>query len=67
MSEPDDYDEFGLLGDNAAEAGLVLDGPPKVTRSSVALAGGQTVSTLAWGDAEPELVLLHGGAQNAHT
>ncbi len=25
------------------------------------------MSAIAWGDAEPELVLLHGGGQNAHT
>ena len=65
--ETDDYDEFGMLGDNAAEAGLALTAPPRVTRTSFTLAGGQTVSALAWGDAEPELVLLHGGGQNAHT
>jgi pimeloyl-ACP methyl ester carboxylesterase len=63
----DDYDEFGLLGDNAAEAGLTLSSLPKVTRSSYAVAEGQTVSTLTWGDSEPELVFLHGGGQNAHT
>jgi pimeloyl-ACP methyl ester carboxylesterase len=63
----DHYDEFGMLGDNAAEVGLVLSTPPRVTRTSFTLAGGQTVSALAWGDAPPELVLLHGGGQNAHT
>src|SRR6201996_660278 len=62
-----DYDEFGLLGDNAAEAGLQLTAPPKATRASFTLADGQRVSALAWGDAPPELVLLHGGGQNAHT
>jgi pimeloyl-ACP methyl ester carboxylesterase len=61
------YDEFGLLGDNAAEAGLELTEPPPVTRTSFTLPGGQAVSALAWGDAPPELVLLHGGGQNAHT
>ena len=25
------------------------------------------VSALAWGEGAPEIVLLHGGAQNAHT
>jgi pimeloyl-ACP methyl ester carboxylesterase len=65
--ESDDYHEFGMLGDNAAEAGLVLDRLPKVTRTSFTVADGQTVSALAWGDTEPELVLLHGGGQNAHT
>jgi pimeloyl-ACP methyl ester carboxylesterase len=65
--ESDDYDEFGLLGDNAAEAGLTLDSLPPVTRSSFPVTGGQTVSALTWGDAEPEVVFLHGGGQNAHT
>jgi pimeloyl-ACP methyl ester carboxylesterase len=65
--ETDEYDEFGMLGDNAAEAGLALSAPPRVTRTYCTLADGQTVSALTWGDAEPELVLLHGGGQNAHT
>jgi pimeloyl-ACP methyl ester carboxylesterase len=65
--EADDYDEFGMLGDNAAEAGLPHSVIPPVARRHVRLAGGQEISALAWGDAEPELVLLHGGGQNAHT
>ena len=65
--EGDDYDEFGLLADNAAEAGLALSALPPVTRTSFTLTDGQTVSALAWGDAQPELALLHGGGQNAHT
>ena len=64
---PGDYDEFGMLGDNAAEAGLSLTAPPHVTRAAFTVADGQSVSAIAWGDAEPELVLLHGGGQNAHT
>lgn len=66
-ADDDNYDEFGMLGDNAAEAGLTLSALPPVTRSSITLADGQTVSALAWGGARPELVLLHGGGQNAHT
>ena len=31
------------------------------------VAPGRSVSALRWGEAAPELVLLHGGAQNAHT
>jgi pimeloyl-ACP methyl ester carboxylesterase len=31
------------------------------------LPGGQALSFLRWGHAEPELALLHGGGQNAHT
>src|SRR5215470_1126441 len=61
------YDEFGMLAENAAEAGLPWTGPPAVRRESVGVAPGQQVSALVWGDGDPELVLLHGGAQNAHT
>jgi pimeloyl-ACP methyl ester carboxylesterase len=66
-AESDDYDEFGMLADNAAEAGLELSSRPKVTRSSYTVAEGQTVSALAWGDSQPDVVFLHGGGQNAHT
>jgi len=62
-----DYDEFGMLSQNADEIGLVLDREPVVTRRSFIVTPGQQVSAIAWGEAEPELVLLHGGGQNAHT
>lgn len=62
-----DYDEFGLFHENAAEAGLPWNGPPTVRRTSVAAPSGHRLSALVWGDSEPEVVLLHGGAQNAHT
>ena len=63
------YDEFGLFQENAEEAGLPWDGPPSVRRVSVAVPSGHHMSALVWGapDAAPELVLVHGGAQNAHT
>jgi pimeloyl-ACP methyl ester carboxylesterase len=61
------YDEFGLFHENAEEFGLPYDGPPAVRRASVEVAPGRHLSALVWGDAPPELVLLHGGAQNAHT
>ncbi len=61
------YDEFGLFHENAAEAGLVYAGPPVVRREELEVAPGQRVSALVWGDGPPEMVLLHGGAQNAHT
>jgi pimeloyl-ACP methyl ester carboxylesterase len=67
MSGPTDYDEFGLLGDNAAEVGLPFAGPPPVARREFDVDPDQAVSAIVWGDAEPELVLLHGGGQNAHT
>jgi len=61
------YDEFSMFQDNATEVGLPWSGPPKVRRESVDVGGGQHVSALVWGDAAPELVLIHGGGQNAHT
>ena len=62
-----DYDEFGMLADNAAEAGLPFTQPPIVVRRPFTGAPGQSVSAIVWGEAAPELVLLHGGGQNAHT
>ncbi|HEX6419414.1 MAG TPA: alpha/beta hydrolase [Acidimicrobiales bacterium] len=61
------YDEFSMFHENAEEFGLPYDGPPSVRRESVEVEPGRRMSALVWGDAEPELVLLHGGAQNAHT
>jgi pimeloyl-ACP methyl ester carboxylesterase len=61
------YDEFGLFQENAAEYDLLYDGPPTVRRETIALERGTKLSALVWGDADPELVLIHGGAQNAHT
>ena len=61
------YDEFGLFRENADEAGLPWEGPPAVERRSVAVDGDREVSALVWGEGDPEIVLLHGGAQNAHT
>jgi pimeloyl-ACP methyl ester carboxylesterase len=61
------YDEFGLFHENAEEFGLPYDGPPIVRRERVAVGAGRHLSALVWGDGAPQLVLLHGGAQNAHT
>jgi pimeloyl-ACP methyl ester carboxylesterase len=65
----DDYDELAYLADNAAEAGLPFDptDPPVVRRTEVAVPSGGTVSALVWGHEPPQLALVHGGAQNAHT
>lgn len=62
-----DYDEFGLFHENAQEYGLPWDGPPVVERVHVEFEPGGTVSALRWGTGAPDAVLLHGGAQNAHT
>ncbi len=61
------YDEFGLFADNASEFGLPYDGPPTVRREFVAVDDERRLSALVWGTDSPELVFLHGGAQNAHT
>ncbi|MCD9625668.1 alpha/beta fold hydrolase [Rhabdothermincola salaria] len=61
------YDEFGYFADNAAEFGIPYDGPPTVRREKVEVEPGRHLSALVWGDAPAEVVLLHGGAQNAHT
>jgi pimeloyl-ACP methyl ester carboxylesterase len=67
MSETAGYDEFGMLSQNAAEAGLPFAMASAVARRSFTVAAEQQVSAVVWGTAEPELVLLHGGGQNAHT
>ena len=61
------YDEFGLFHENAREYGLPYDRPPVVRREVVETEDGRRISSLVWGAADPQLVLLHGGAQNAHT
>jgi pimeloyl-ACP methyl ester carboxylesterase len=61
------YDEFGLFHENADEHGLPFVGPPVVRRESVALPDGRHLSALVWGQSPPEVVFVHGGAQNAHT
>lgn len=61
------YDEFGLFQDNAEEVGLPWSGPPTVERVSVPVVGERRVSALRWGTGPPEIVFIHGGAQNAHT
>jgi pimeloyl-ACP methyl ester carboxylesterase len=58
--------EFSMLADNAADAGLAWNGAPAVERREVTLDRGRVVSSILWG-ADPQLVFLHGGGQNAHT
>lgn len=61
------YDELGLFHENAEEAGLSWHGPPTVERVRVDAPSGHRLSGLRWGTEPPGIVLLHGGAQNAHT
>lgn len=60
------YDEFSLFHENIEEWGLRVE-VPRVQRFYVAVDGLRQLSGLQWGSAPPELVLIHGGAQNAHT
>ena len=61
------YDEFGYFAENAEEFGIPYDAPPVVRREMVSLSDGRELSALVWGVGEPVVVLVHGGAQNAHT
>jgi pimeloyl-ACP methyl ester carboxylesterase len=61
------YDEFSMFADNASEVGLPWNGDPVVRRTSVEVAPGRSLSALVWGTEPAEMVLLHGGGQNAHT
>ncbi|MDP2289450.1 MAG: alpha/beta hydrolase [Actinomycetota bacterium] len=60
------YDEFGMFHENAEEFGIAFRAPT-VRRESVVLPDGRELSALVWGTGDPEIVLLHGGGQNAHT
>ena len=71
MAERVHYDEFSMFSDNAEEYGIAYPGPPTVRREFVEVGGGRRMSALVWasrsGDTDPQVVFLHGGAQNAHT
>ncbi|MDO8732019.1 MAG: alpha/beta hydrolase [Actinomycetota bacterium] len=60
------YDEFGMFQENAEEFGIAFRAPI-VRRESVVMPDGRVMSSLVWGTGDPEIVLLHGGGQNAHT
>lgn len=70
-ADPDDpsfrYDEFGYFGENCSEYGLADPTGAAVERVAVDLGGGRQLSALRWGVGSPRVVLVHGGAQNAHT
>ena len=63
------YDEFSMFRDNADEYGVPWKGEPTVRRETVVVepSSGRSLSALVWGTEDPEIVLIHGGAQNAHT
>lgn len=62
-----EYDEFAYFHENAAEWGLPFDGPPSVRRVACILPDRRSISSLVWGESAAQAVLVHGGAQNAHT
>jgi pimeloyl-ACP methyl ester carboxylesterase len=61
------YDEFALVAENAAEMGVEWPNDIEPTRLTATRASGQQLSVIKWGSADPEIVFLHGGGQNAHT
>lgn len=61
------YDEFACLRENAREIGLPWDEMPSVQRAAIRLDDGRQVSAILWGNERADIVLLHGGGQNAHT
>jgi pimeloyl-ACP methyl ester carboxylesterase len=67
VTQPVEYDEFSLFRENADEYGIPWRGDPDVRRVFVDVGEGQRISALVWGAEPPDLVLVHGGAQNAHT
>ena len=62
-----DYDEFEMFGENISEYDLRASAKPNVERISCVLSDGRTLSALKWGMQSPEITLVHGSAQNAHT
>jgi len=61
------YDELSYFAGNCDEYRLPWDGQAEVVRLNHELTDGRKASALKWGDGPPEIVLMHGGAQNAHT
>lgn len=61
------YDEFSMFHENASEYALPFAEAPHVVRRFVEVAPDRNLSALVWGTDDPQLVFLHGGAQNAHT
>ncbi|MCP4437222.1 MAG: alpha/beta hydrolase [Actinomycetia bacterium] len=61
------YDEFAWFSENCAEYDLAWDGQAEVERVQVPAGDLGDLSMLRWGSGHPEVVFLHGSAQNAHT
>ena len=56
-----------MFAENVSEYSLNLATMPKVERVSLVLQDSRTISALKWGTESPQIVLVHGSAQNAHT
>ncbi|HZB39331.1 MAG TPA: alpha/beta hydrolase [Ilumatobacter sp.] len=67
FDDTEPYDEFALVAENAAEMGVPWPGRHLPQRARCTLQSGESLSVIRWGTAQPELVFLHGGGQNAHT
>ncbi len=61
------YDEFSMFGENISEYKLNIAKLPSVLRIATQLSDDRILSALKWGDGEPEILFVHGSAQNAHT
>ena len=61
------YDEFGLFHERRRVRHPACRGTRPSAASASRSPPGRTCPSLVWGSATPELVLVHGGAQNAHT
>jgi len=61
------YDEMSYFAENCAEYALEPPAELHVERVTSSLPDGRSLSGLRWGHGEPRSVLVHGGAQNAHT
>ena len=61
------YDEMEFFSEICSEFYLPWKEDTTVVRQYFLLGDGRKLSGLKWGDAAPELVVLHGGKQNAHT
>ncbi len=62
----DTLDEFSFLPEQATELGLT-DPLPAVRRLVMTLPDGRKLSALRYGDAPPQVTLLHGAGLHAHT
>jgi pimeloyl-ACP methyl ester carboxylesterase len=58
-------DEFALVAETAAEAGLGSSTLPRVRRDWVRVPAGGLVSGVFWGEGPPELVLLHDAGESS--